>query len=408
MAIVRPFSAWFPPAALASAIASVPYDVVNSDEARALAEGNPKSFLHVIRPEIDLPMGTDLYSDPVYAKAADNLASWLAETPYAQGEQPKLLVYRLIRNGKTQVGVVGVCSVDEYDQGLIAIHERTRQSKEDDRTRHVVTMRCQAEPIFLAYRRNDAVSSLVRETTEGSVPLYDFVADDGVKHTVWGVTNSDALAAAFEDVPMLYVADGHHRAKSASRAREALAADNPRHTGSEPYNFVMSVVFPDDQLAILPYNRVVTDLRGVPVAEAMAALSQVASLTPLSPDESRQPPRRGTFCVYGEGQWYSMALEPTGSAVIDCLDVSLLQGQVLGPVFGITDPRTDPGIDFVGGARGTDELQRRADASGGVAFSMFATSLEELFAVADSGEIMPPKSTWFEPKLRSGLFVHRI
>lgn len=408
MAIVRPFSAWCPPPALASAIASVPYDVVDSHEARALVEGSPESFLHVIRPEVDLPVGTDLYSDPVYDMAAANLKRWLSETPYTQGGHPQLLVYRLIRNGMLQVGVVGVCSVDDYDDGLIAIHERTRPNKEDDRTRHVVTMRCQAEPIFLAYRRNDAVASLVRETTEGRPPLYDFVAEDGVQHTVWGVADSDALAAAFEAVPMLYVADGHHRAKSASRARETLAAQNPNHTGEESYNYVMSVVFPDDQLAILPYNRIVTDLGGVTAEDAMARLAEVAPLAPLLPDESREPPQRGTLCVYGAGRWYSMDLAPMGTAVIDSLDVSLLQDQVLGPVFGITDPRTDPRIDFVGGARGTEELQRRADQVGGVAFSLFATSLVELFEVADSGEIMPPKSTWFEPKLRSGLFVHLI
>lgn len=404
MASVLPFSALRPPEAKAEAIASVPYDVIDTPEARALAQGRPWSFLHVIRPEIDLPEGTDLYADVVYETALQNLERWISQVPYASGE-PSILVYRLVLDGRAQTGVVAGCSIDEYDSGLIAIHERTRKKKEDDRARHVTTMRCQAEPVFLAYRASAAIDSIVQGIT-ASRPDVDFVAEDGIRHTVWTAPRPELLTRAFQEVPRLYVADGHHRTKSASRAREQLAAANPGHTGDEPYNRVMAVVFPDSQLAILPYNRVVTDLSGRTVADVLAEIGRRFELVSCA-DPS--PDRRHCFCVYGNGAWYRFRIEPEpGCGIIDGLDVSLLQDRVLGPILHIDDPRTDPKIDFVGGARGTTELERRADACSGIAFSMFATSLAELFAVADAGEIMPPKSTWFEPKLRSGLFVHRI
>ena len=404
MATVRPFTAHLPPPDRAAAIASVPYDVVNSAEAAALATGNPDSFLHVIRPEIDLPAGTDLYSDIVYQQASKALAEFTERVPF-HAEDDLLLVYRLVRNGKAQTGVVGACSVDEYDTGRIAIHERTRPNKEDDRTRHVVTMGCQAEPIFLAYRENVAVSALVSAAVQ-TEPLFDFIADDGVSHTVWRAPDPDALRAAFEAVPTLYVADGHHRAKSASRAREELRTRRgDAHRGDEPYNFVLSVVFPDSQLDILPYNRLVTDLGERSEADVLAALDSAFGLTPGA---DPAPAERGSFSVYAKGEWHGFQIPAPQTSVIGDLDCALLQDAVLAPLFGIEDPRRDKRIDFVGGIRGTKELERRADAEGGVAFSLFATSLAELFAVADAGEIMPPKSTWFEPKLRSGLFFHRI
>ncbi len=400
MVSVRPFRALRPSAALAPEIASVPYDVVDTGEARALAEGRPWSFLHVIRPEIDLPDGTSLYDDVVYDQARRSLEKWIADAPFADAG-PQLLVYRLVQDGRAQIGVVGGCSVAEYDAGLIAIHERTRPAKEDDRTRHVVTMRCQAEPIFLAYRAQPDVERLVAEITQGE-PDVDFVADDGVRHTVWTAPDAEALADAFGAVPRLYVADGHHRARSASRAHAELSGRGEPGSSDR----VMAVMFPDTQLAILPYNRVVTDLGDRSVEDVLGELDRRFGLTPT--DEAA-PDRRHRFCVYGPGVgWRRFTLPPQGDGVISNLDCSLLQDRVLGPVFGIEDPRRDARIGFVGGSRGTAELERRADASGGVAFSMFATSLAELFAVADAGEIMPPKSTWFEPKLRSGLFVHRI
>jgi len=403
MSSVLPFRAHLPPTEHAAAIASVPYDVVDSKEALQLADGNPLSFLHVIRPEIDLAPGTDLYADVVYQQASEALERFLDDVPYFEAQQPIMLVYRLATAEHSQVGVVAGCSVDEYDDGLIAIHERTRQAKEDDRARHVLTMRCQAEPIFLAYRGQAAIDALVSETMK-SPALYDFEATDGVHHTIWRVERSDELISAFEAVPRLYVADGHHRAKSASRARETLRAGNPHHDGSEGYNRVMAVVFPDDQLAILPYNRVITDLGGRSPDEVIAAINKRFPLQP----SGAAPGTRGQFCVFAAGCWQSFRIPAPADSVIGDLDVSLLQNEILAPLLDITDPRTDSRIAFVGGARGTAELERRATATGGVAFSLFATSLAELFAVADAGEIMPPKSTWFEPKLRSGLFVHRL
>ncbi len=403
MSNLSPFSAHLAPAERAAAIASVPYDVINSQEAADLARGKPESFLHVIRPEIDLPAGTDLYSDVVYEQARKTLTRFIAEVPYHRSAEPVLLIYRLASGEHAQIGVVAGCSVDEYDNGLIAIHERTRKAKEDDRARHVVTMRCQAEPIFLAYRNHPQIDRLVAAAME-SAALYDFEAEDGVRHTIWQVSETTGLQQAFERVPRLYVADGHHRAKSASRAREALRQDNPNHNGNEAYNQVMAVVFPDNQLRILPYNRVVTDLGGHSAASLITELNRRFPLR----ESSATPEGRGTFCVFAEDRWQSFTIPAGGNSVIDDLDVSLLQDQVLAPLFGIVDPRTDERIEFVGGSRGTAELEARARRSGGVAFSLHATSLAELFAVADAGEIMPPKSTWFEPKLRSGLFFHCI
>lgn len=404
MASVRPFRAWLPPADRVAAIASVPYDVVSTAEARALADADPFSFLHVIRPEIDLPPGTDLYSDAVYQQARANLDRWIAEVPYSSPEEPCLFVYRLVRDGRSQTGVVCGCSVDEYDDGRIAIHERTRAAKEDDRTRHVLAMRCQAEPIFLAYRASEGIDSLVAAAAQED-PLFDFTAPDGVRHTLWSVADPQAVAAAFEGVPTLYVADGHHRTKSASRARATLRQANPEHGGSEDYNRVLAVVFPDDQLEILPYNRVVTDLGGRTPGEVLA---EIGARFPLTAGADPDPSEPHRFAIFADGAWHGFTIPPRGDGVIEQLDVSLLQDQVLAPILGIEDPRRDPRIDFVGGIRGTAELERRATACGGVAFSLFATSMAELFAVADSGAIMPPKSTWFEPKLRSGLFLHRI
>ena len=407
---IHPFRAHRPPADKAGLVASVPYDVIDSQEARKLAEGNSLSFLHVIRPEIDLPEGIGLYSDEVYAKGLSNLEAAIREVPFEQDEEAHLFVYRLTMDGRDQVGVVGCCSVDEYDEDLIKKHERTRQAKEDDRTRHVVEMSCQAEPIFLAYRDRPDIDALVAETME-TVPLYDFAAVDGVGHTLWRVDKTDEVCRAFARVPNLYVADGHHRSASASRARTVFAERNPDHTGEEEYNRVLAVMFPAGQLRILPYNRVVSDLGERSVDEFIEALADVARLTI---DPAPSPDCRGDFTVclkVGDRvRWHGFSLEPEeGASVIDSLDVSLLQNRILQPLLGIDDPRTDDRIDFVGGIRGTGELAARVESGrAAVAFSLYPTSLSELMAVADAGEVMPPKSTWFEPKLRSGLFFHRI
>ncbi len=410
MAQLHPFRAWRPPAERAREVASVPYDVIDTAEARAMAEGRPHSFLHVIRPEIDLPPGTDVHSDAVYARGRENLERFIREVPFEEEDQPALFVYRLRMDGQDQTGVVGCCAVDEYDDDRIRKHERTRPDKEDDRTRHVVEMRCQAEPIFLAYRDRADIDALVEKTVR-TTPAYDFTADDGVSHTLWKVAQPADLVNAFARVPLLYVADGHHRAASASRARAHFKAENPRHTGDEAYNRVLATLFPAGQLRILPYNRVVTDLGGRTPAEFLSAL---AARFPLLPATAPQPPRRGDFrvCVTDAGavRWHAFRIEPRpGANVIQSLDVSLLQDEVLAALLGIEDPRTSPRVDFVGGIRGTAELEKRVkDARAAAGFALFPTSLQELMAVADAGEIMPPKSTWFEPKLRSGLFFHRI
>lgn len=403
MATVRPFDAYVPPAALAAEVACVPYDVINTAEARVLAEGRPRSFLHVIRPEIDLPPDMDEHADEVYDAARTALRRWIAGVPFEQ-LRGAMFVYRLRWRGRDQIGVAGCCAIDEYDDGRIAVHERTRKDKEDDRARHVLTMRCQAEPIFLAYRNRAEIDARVAAAMEGS-PRFDFTAVDGVRHTLWDIADTAGMQDAFGAVPRLYVADGHHRAKSASRAREALRLANPAHTGAEPYNFVMAVVFPDAQLQILPYNRVVTDLGGRTAAQALADL---AAKFPLREAEGGTPSARHVVHVYDGARWWAFDLPGRPGESIADLDVSLLQGAVLAPLFGILDPRTDQRIEFVGGIRGDAALEARARESGGLAFGMYPTSLAELFAVADAGEIMPPKSTWFEPKLRSGLFLHKI
>ena len=375
-----------------------------------MAEGHPHSFLHVIRPEIDLPEGIDIHSGAVYARGRENLEQFIREVPFEEDAEPSLYVYRLRMDGREQTGVVGCCAVDEYDDGRIRKHERTRPDKEDDRTRHVVEMRCQAEPIFLAYREREDVDALVAAVTR-KPPLFDFTADDGVSHTVWRVERPADIVNAFARVPLLYIADGHHRAASAARARAHFRSANPRHTGNEQYNRVLATLFPARELRILPYNRVVTDLGGRSPRQFLDALSARCALSPAS---DATPARRGDFrvCVADSGppRWHAFRIEPRpGASVIEALDVSLLQDEVLSKLLGIDDPRTSPRVEFVGGIRGTAELEKRVrDGRAAAALSMVPTSLAELMAVADAGKIMPPKSTWFEPKLRSGLFFHRI
>lgn len=410
MALVRPFRALRPMPQQAAQISAVPYDVVDTHEARTLAAGNPLSFLHVSRPEIDLPDGTDIYSDAVYEKAVQNFNRLTAEAPLTIEDAPSFYLYRLKMGDRMQTGLVACCSVDEYDGGTIRVHERTRRDKEDDRTRHILTLRAQTGPVFLTYRAQDEINALLRPVTE-SAPLFDFVAPDGVAHTVWRVPTeaNQAIIAAFGAVPRLYIADGHHRAKSASRARETLRARNPQHTGNEEYNFFECVIFPDNELRILPYNRVIKDLNNYRPETFLAALESSFDVTPDAPSE---PTERGRYAMYLAGRWYGLKLKPDVTrklSIVDRLDVSVLQDHVLAPLLGITDVRTDKRIDFVGGIRGTQELARLVnEGKAAVAFSLYPTTLDDLMAIADAGEIMPPKSTWFEPKLRDGLLSHLI
>jgi uncharacterized protein (DUF1015 family) len=405
---VNPFRAVRPRPDLAAQVAAVPYDVVNRAEAAELARGNPHSFLHVGRSDIDLPEVVDPYDPRIYQRAREALDRLLAAGTLLRDSTPGLFLYRQIMDGRPQVGLVGCVHVDDYERDLIRKHEKTRPDKEDDRTRHVLALGANAEPVFLTYRGRAEIDGLVSRVIAGS-PLYDFTAADGVRHTVWTVPEPAALARAFGAVPHAYVADGHHRSASAWRAGKALRAGNPAHRGDEEYNWFLAVLFPADQLRILPYNRVVRDLHGLAPAEVLRRLGELGKLTPTT---EATPDRSGVFCVYLEGAWRRLEVDPAGidrSDPIASLDVSLLQDRVLAPMLGIGDPRTDKRIDFVGGIRGTAELERRVQSGEmAIAFSLYPTTLEQLMAVSDAGQVMPPKSTWFEPKLRSGLFVHEL
>src|SRR5882724_10516591 len=403
VAVIHPFRALRPPVGRAREVASVPYDVVNTEEARALAAGNPLSFLHVSRPEIDLPEGTDIYSDAVYRKAASNLEELIKACPLETETTPSLYLYRLIMGEHEQIGLVACCSIDEYDTGLIRKHERTRRDKEDDRTRHMLVLRAQTGPVFLTYRASRDIDMMVMETTMANA-IFDFTADDGIEHTVWRVPDPVRFVQAFREVPFLYIADGHHRAASAARARAELKEQSFGHTGDEEYNFFLAVIFPDDQVQILAYNRVVRDLNGLSTSEFLEALRKNFD---VKEDGSDMPESRGQWGMYLDSSWYTLSLRADASpreGAVDSLDVSILQDRVLDPILGIKDVRTDKRIDFIGGIRGTKELEGMVDERKvAVAFSLHPTTIEELLRVADAGEIMPPKSTWFEPKLRDGL-----
>ncbi len=408
MAVIYPFRALRPPVERVEQVASVPYDVVNTEEARALAADNPLSLLHVTRPEIDLPEGTNIYGDEVYARAAENFQKLVETCPLELEAEPSLYLYRLVMGGHEQVGVAACCAVDEYDRDLVRKHERTRPDKEDDRTRHMLSLRAQTGVVFLTYRADRRIDALAAAVVSGE-PLYDFTAPDGIRHTLWRAPSPDALVRAFGEVPLLYIADGHHRAASASRARAALREQNPQHTGEEEYNRFLTVIFPSDQMQILPYNRVVRDLHGMSAEEFLAAVETKFSVTEGSADV----PARGQFGMYLRQRWYNLTpLDASQSQRDDpttSLDVSVLQDQLLDPILGIKDVRTDKRIDFVGGIRGTSELERLVNEGRvAVAFSLSPTTIEDLLTVSDANGIMPPKSTWFEPKLRDGLLIHKI
>jgi uncharacterized protein (DUF1015 family) len=402
MALIRPFSALRPAPEVAPRVASVPYDVVSTDEARAAAQGNPISFLHVTRSEIDLPPDIDPYDPQVYAQAARNLEALKRSAPLVLEDEPTLYFYRLRMGTHEQTGLAAAYSVDEYDKDLIKKHERTRRDKEDDRTRHITTTRAQTGVVFLTYKASPQVNAIAARVC-ATKPLYDFVADDGISHTVWKVTGSDmnGLVGAFARIPALYIADGHHRAASAARVRQEIR-------GADTF---LAVAFPDDQMQILPYNRVVKDLAGETPDSFLQKVTQVLHVR----DGQPVPPRPGLVEMYLAGKWYELDLSTIGpkpGAAADrasTLDVSVLQHAVIAPLLKIGDVRTDKRIDFVGGARGTKALEQLADGGkAAVAFSMHPVTVSDLIAIADAGGIMPPKSTWFEPKLRDGLIVNLI
>ncbi len=404
MATVRPFRALRPPPSRAALVASPPYDVVNTAEARALAEGNADSFLRVARPEIDLPAGTDEHAPEVYAHGAANLADFIARGALVPDASPRIYAYAQTMGAHRQVGLVGCVSVDEYDRDVIRKHEKTRADKADDRTRHVDVVGAHDEPVFLAYRARPEVDAMVRAIT--AVPAEtDLTTADGIRHEVWVATEaeSEALRVAFEAVPALYVADGHHRSAASSRVH-ALRAGRPGE-----HDRFLAVLFPDEQLQILAYHRLVRDRAGRSAEELRAALAEVCDLVPT--DVAAPPSPRSMGFLLG-GRWWRGTVRPglwNADDPVASLDASLCQSLVLDRVFGITDPRTDRNVDFVGGIRGTGELERRVREEGwDLAIAMHPTRIDELLAVSDAGRLMPPKSTWFEPKLRSGLFVHLL
>jgi uncharacterized protein (DUF1015 family) len=407
MSEIHPFKAYRPRPELASRVASVPYDVINTAEARQLAIGNPCSFLHICRPEIDLPEGVDEHDDRVYATGAANLKRFIAEGILSREAEDSFYIYQQRMGDHVQAGIVALCPVREYEDNRIKKHEFTRRDKEDDRTRHVTEQNANAEPVFLAYRAQAEIDAIV-DSVRATAPLYDVTTPDGIGHTVWRIGDAATiarLAELFGKVEALYIADGHHRTASAVRYGQAHRAANPHPQGDESYEYFMAVIFPHNQLKIFDYNRIVRDLNGLTSAEFLKRVEEKFVVTPAA---SRQPSRATTFGMYMEGQWYSLEARPGSYPVDDPikrLDVSILQDNLLAPVLGILDPRTDKRIDFVGGIRGMDELERRVKSGFAVAFSLFPTSLGQLMGVADAGEVMPPKSTWFEPKLRSGLLV---
>ena len=405
MALIAPFRALRPTPAAAERVAAVPYDVVNAQEAHALANGNALSFLHVSRAEIDLPPNTDPYSDAVYRKAVENFAALKAKAPLVAEQAPSLYAYRLKMGNHVQIGIAGAFSIDEYDRGVIKKHEHTRRDKEDDRTRHMIDLRAQTGPVFLTYRASPAVDRVVRRTT-GEPPLFDFTAADGVQHTIWRAADAgvNELVAAFDAIPRLYIADGHHRAASAARARQQLRGS--REARGE-WDTLLAVAFPDNQAQVLPYNRVVKDLGSHTPQSLLAKLREqfVVKAGPATPAQ------KGEVAMFLDGAWHTIVLgeAPRDLAPSDRLDVSRLQQTVLTPLLGIGDIRTDKRIDFVGGARGTSELETLVNSGKfAVAFSLYPVSVDDLMQVCDAGGIMPPKSTWFEPKLRDGLLSHEI
>ncbi|MDO8834648.1 MAG: DUF1015 family protein [Vicinamibacterales bacterium] len=405
MATIRPFRALRPEPSAVSKIASVPYDVVNTEEARALASGNDLSFLHVSRAEIDLPVDTNPYADAVYQAARARFESMRPH--FVEDDEPAVYFYRLRMGSHEQTGLAACYSVDEYDAGLVKKHEKTRRDKEDDRTRHITELRAQTGPVFLVYGASAAVDAVAARVA-ATAPLYDLVAPDGVAHTIWKVTGGDLqqVLAGFAALPALYIADGHHRAASAARARKGLApvvgAD-----GVVEADWFLAVAFPDNQTQVLPYNRTVKDLAG---HSAESFLAAVVAVFPVRTGGPATPAKKGDVAMYLAGTWYTLDIAgKAGADVISQLDVSILQDHLLDPVLKIADVRSDKRIDFVGGIRGTAELERVVDGGrAAVAFSMYPVSVADLMGIADAGEIMPPKSTWFEPKLRDALLIHTI
>lgn len=414
MATLKAFKAIRPLPDYAAQVAALPYDVMNSEEAREMVRDNPYSFLHVDKAEVDLPRDIDLYDDKVYAKARENLDKLVSDNICAMDNTPCLYIYRQIMNGRAQTGIVGCASIDEYMNNTIKKHEFTRADKEADRIRHVDTCDANTGPIFLTYRAKDEINKTISDWQENNAPVYDFISDDGIGHTVWVIDDENtiiALQKVFKNIESLYIADGHHRAASAVKVGQKRRAEHPDYNGNEEFNFFLSVFFPSEELAIMDYNRVIKDLNGYTADEFLNKISEYFEVEKVNDNKPYHPAKRHTFGMFLDDKWYCLtAKEGTydDSDPVGCLDVSVLQNNLIHPVLCIDDPRTDKRIDFVGGIRGLEELERRAHTDMKLAFSMCPTTLDELMDIADAGKVMPPKSTWFEPKLLSGLFIHKL
>lgn len=410
MAVIRPFKAVRPSEKVAHLVASVPYDVVNREEAAELAKGNPLSFLRVTRAEIEMKEKIDVYSQEVYLKAKENFDRLKQEAPLVQDTAPHFYIYKLTMGNHSQAGIAAAFSVEDYDKDVIKKHEKTRKVKEDDRTNHIVTTEAQTGPVFLTYKAVPEIDKIVNETMKKTAPIYNFTSPDGITHTVWFLPNDYTDIVVFEigKVNHLYIADGHHRAASASRTQKIKQEQNPNHTGQEEYNYFLAVLFPAEQLKILPYNRVVHNLK----MKKNEFIEKVKKNFLVEDTNSASPQSKKTIAMYLDKNWY--LLKPNDNVksekmICDNLDVSILQNYLLHPILGIEDPRTDTNIDFIGGIRGTKELEKLVDSGkASVAFSMYPVTVDDLINISDAGETMPPKSTWFEPKLRDGLLVHLI
>ncbi|MBC5689918.1 DUF1015 domain-containing protein [Mediterraneibacter sp. NSJ-55] len=411
MTDIRPFKGIRPSKERAASIAALPYDVYSREEAREITKKNPDSFLKIDRPETQFPVDIDMYSQPVYDKAAQILDSMISDGLFIQDEVPCYYIYALTMQQHTQTGIVGCASIDDYVNNVIRKHENTRADKEQDRIRHVDTLSAQTGPIFLTYRPNLNIKSILKEVC--ILPaLYDFVSDDSIRHQIWRIeekTLLEKISQIFSSIKQVYIADGHHRAASAVKVGLMRRNAHSDYTGTEEFNYFLSVLFPSDELRIFDYNRVVTDLNGYTFEQLLDMIKDRFDVTEIG-NEAYHPQKKGEFGLYGSGTWYRLEAKPClySDNPVETLDVSVLQNFILCPLLNIQNPKTDSRIRFIGGIRGLEALRQEADKTGGVAFSMYPTSMDELLAVADAGLLMPPKSTWFEPKLRSGLFIHQI
>ena len=414
MPVIKPFKAFRPQPDLVTKVASPPYDVLNSEEARQLVKGNPDSFLHVNKAEIDLDSSIDHYDQKVYEKARENLGRLIEKKKYLQDEQEKIYIYRQIMKGRSQSGLVVCVSIDDYLKGKIKKHENTREDKEKDRINHIDFTDANTGPVFLTYKAKGKINQIISSWTKEKEPVYDFTSEDGITHTCWVIDDKSTvqqLVESFAGIDYLYIADGHHRAAAGTKVGLKRREQLKDYTGKEEFNYFLSVLFPHDELCIMDYNRVVADLAGNPEEEFIKKISEKFTIEKYSGESVYRPEAKHIFGMYLDNCWYRLTAKPgtfDEDDVVGSLDVSILQNNLLTPVLEIEDPRTDQRIEFVGGIRGLEELEKRVKAGMKVAFSLYPTSIEELMKVADAEKLMPPKSTWFEPKLRSGIFIHKL